>query len=244
MSNVRWNLAGERSPLLQRWNRYILPSGILQLNMNTGSFLCTLWSVSAVTRRRNKEDANFTSGADLWPFCGHALKSTHRIWHTQWITENVRFSTLGFLLDKHCSDEAGLEDGCYGEHIKNSKCTVTDYFWIFSSVNKISSVLTTCMLIIIHTFPPWHEPPPAWVFVFFLRVICPACPCLLFWRLHSLIPTHFILPVMTVELLRFHAASFHRDQWGVSGRVIDSGSFGTERCGESTALRDNGGDVR
>lgn len=101
-----------------------------------------------------------------WPltFRGHALKSTHHIWHTQWITENVRFSTLGFLLDKNCSDEAGLEDGCYGEHIKNCFWL---YFWIFSSVNKISSVLTTCMLIIIHTFPPWHEPPPAWVFFCF-----------------------------------------------------------------------------
>lgn len=61
-------------------------------------------------------------------------------------------------------------------------------------------------------------------------------------------PCLFHLAIMTAQLLspRFHAASFHRDQWGVSGRVIDAGGAGgcgTERRGKNTAPRDNGGGV-
>lgn len=37
----------------------------------------------------------------------------------------------GFLVDKNCSDEAGWEDGCYGEHIKKANALFLTEFLNF-----------------------------------------------------------------------------------------------------------------
>lgn len=57
---------------------------------------------------------------------------------------------------------------------------------------------------------------------------CPACPRPFLWRFYSFKPVHLMSPVTTAQLpsLSFHAAPAHRDEWSVSGRMIDTGGAG------------------